>query len=142
MENWLTIEQVAEILEVSKDTVRRRIKSGEIEAEKRVGNFGLQWMVNADKFNKAMQSVEVVPVTRAVSVAELEQSMQRVIASAVTQAVKAETIAIREEMVEIKEELATTRNSLEGHYKIVDERLRQIIDEKKSSQGFWRRLFK
>ena len=36
----LTIKQAAEVLEVSTSTVRRRIKSGELAAEKRKTSYG------------------------------------------------------------------------------------------------------
>lgn len=139
VENWITIEQCAELLDCSKDTIRRRIKSGEIDAEKRVGNFGLQWMIDADKINKAMQDIAVVPVTRAVSIAELEQAMQKTIASAVTSAVQAEITPLKEHIQVLNEKLDKQDELLKNHYRLVDERLRALSDEKPKS--FWKRLF-
>lgn len=114
MENWLNIGQVAEILEVSKDTVRRRIKSGEIEAEKRLGKNGEQWMIDGDKLQKAMQEIEVVPVSRAVSVAELEQAMRKAIAAAVSEAVNAEVAPLHEQMEKMAETIARQEEMLKA----------------------------
>ena len=141
MGDWLTIEQVAEILDCSKDTVRRRIKSGEIDAEKRIGNFGLQWMIDSDKFNKVMQVVDVVPVTRSISIAELEGAMQRTIANAVSSAVKAEIQPLKEHMQILNEKLDRQEQMLNNHYRMVDERLRLLSEPKQQPKSFWQRLF-
>jgi excisionase family DNA binding protein len=138
MENWITIDECAKLLDCSKDTVRRRIKTGEIDAEKRIGNFGLQWMINSEKINKAMQDIAVVPITRAVSVAELEQAMQKVIANAVTNAVQSEITTLREHMQMLNDKLDKQDELLKNHYKLVDERLKSSIDEKNKS--FWKKV--
>lgn len=140
MADWLTIEQVAVLLDCSKDTIRRRIKSGEIEAEKRIGDYGLQWMIDSEKFHKAMQKIDVVPVTRSVTVAELEQTMQRTIASAVTNAVQAEIAPLKEQVQTLNDKLDRQEDALKNHYKLVDERLRTLSEVKDKS--WWQKLFK
>ena len=140
MGDWLTIEQVAEILDCSKDTVRRRIKTGEIDAEKRIGNFGLQWMVDADKFNKVMQVVDVVPVTRSVSVAELEGAMQKAISNAVASALQAELQPLKDHVQILNDKLDKQDEALKNHYQLVDERLRALQDKQKP-KSWWQRLF-
>lgn len=132
----------AELLDCSKDTVRRRIKTGEIEAEKRIGNFGLQWMVDADKFNKVMQITDVVPVTRAVSISELEGAMQRSIANAVSSAVKAEITPLKEHIELLNEKLDKQEEMLKIHYRLVDEKLRSLAEPKEQPKSFWGKFFK
>jgi len=139
MGEWLTIDQVADLLECSKDTVRRRIKSGEIDAEKRIGNYGLQWMVDADKFNKVMQVVDAVPVTRSVSVAELEQAMQKAIANAVSSAVNTEIKPLQENIDLLNDKLDKQEEMLKNHYRLVDERLRSLSAVKENNETFWER---
>lgn len=144
MDEWLTIEQCAELLKVSKDTIRRRIKTGEIDAEKKIGDYGLQWMIDADKINKSMQSIEVVPITRSVSVAELEQAMARTIASAVSNAVsnavKAEVEPLRAEVQALNDKLDKQDEALKNHYQLVDERLRALHDVKQNERSWWQRF--
>lgn len=41
----LTIKETAELLEVSPDTIRRRIKDNKIKAEKVDGKYGKQWEI-------------------------------------------------------------------------------------------------
>jgi len=142
MAEWLTIEQCADLLKVSKDTIRRRIKSKEIEAEKQIGDYGLQWMIPAETINKAMQDIEVIPVTRSVSVAELEQAMARTIASAVTSAVQAELQPLKEQVQVLNEKLDKQDVMLNEHYKMVDERLRLLnIKNDIKPKSWWGKLF-
>lgn len=141
MDEWLTIEQCAELLKVSKDTIRRRIKTGEIDAEKKIGDYGLQWMIDKAAINRAMQNIEVVPITRSVSVAELEQAMQRTIASAVSNAVKAEIEPLKAEVQALNEKLDRQDEALKNHYQLVDERLRALHEVKQQSKSFWQKLF-
>jgi len=136
----LTIDQASQLLGVSKDTVRRRIKAGELQAEKHAGPYGEQWMLPDFQFTQARLVQDVVPVTRQVTVAELQGAMQMVINETVHQAVKEETIALREEVLSLKEQLEATQNSLDGHFKLVDNRLRQIVEQPKQ-RSFWSRLF-
>lgn len=125
MDKWLTIEQTADMLGLSKDTIRRRIRSKEIVAEKQVGNYGLQWMVDADKLNKAMQAVDVAQVSRAVSVAELETAVTSAIAK-----------VVRDEIQPLKEQLEKQQEMLDNHYRLIDERLREVSRPK----SLWQRI--
>jgi excisionase family DNA binding protein len=149
-EGLMSIEQVAQLLNVSKDTVRRRIKKGELVAEKHIGAYGEQWFLPENQFDTARMIQDVVPVTRSVSVSELQAVMQKALAETVTQAVQQETATIREEtgklMEEIKslkEQLATVQSNTTEHYRLVDERLRQLMETKKEppKQSLWSRLF-
>lgn len=160
-EGLMSIEQVAQLLNVSKDTVRRRIKIGELVAEKHIGAYGEQWFLPENQFDTARMIQDVVPVTRSVSVSELQAVMQKALSETVTQAVQQETAAIREEteairktaeeqtgrlMEEIqslKEQLATAQSHTAEHYRLVDERLRQLMETKKEEpkQSLWSRLF-
>lgn len=119
-DDLLTIEQAAKLINVSKDTIRRRIKTGELEAEKHPGPYGDQWLLPSFQFEQAAMIKDVVPMTRQVSVAELQQAMQRVIADAVTQAVRAETAELKEKVAILEEKLDATSHSLDDHYALVD----------------------
>lgn len=137
MENeLLTIPQAAQLLNVCKDTVRRRIKLGEIKAEKREGPYGEQWVLPADQFNQAAVIQDVIPLTRQVSVAELQAAMRHVIA----EVVKEETAEMKAEVANLKEQIEATQGLLDGHYKLVDERLRQVMDTK-IKKSWWTRMF-
>lgn len=142
-EGLMSIEQVAQLLNVSKDTVRRRIKIGELVAEKHIGAYGEQWFLPENQFDTARMIQDVVPVTRSVSVSELQAVMQKALAETVTQAVQEETGKLMEEIKSLKEQLATVQSNTAEHYRLVDERLRQLMETKKEppKQSLWSRLF-
>ena len=170
----LTIEQTAQLLGVSKDTVRRRIRSGEYQAAKRIGVYGEEWRLPESQFIKKdelpageiiqaepMDGQMVVPAGRQVTVAELEQAMQRLMQNAANkamqQAMQEQTNKIKEELNETKAELQeelreaketidvlterinTQGAALNSHFKLVDERLRAIA-EKNKKKSLWARI--
>ena len=55
-----TIKEVAEILEVSKSTVRRRIKSGKIKAHKEKSPYGEQYFIPADEIDQPTVENEIL----------------------------------------------------------------------------------
>lgn len=139
-DDLLTIEQAAQLLKVSKDTIRRRIKANEVQAEKHPGPYGDQWLLPSFQFEQAAMIQDVIPMTRQVSVAELQQAMQRGIADAVAHAMKAETAELKEKLSILEEKLDATNNILDGHYRLVDERLRQVM-ENNQKRSLWSKLF-
>lgn len=57
-----TIKQAAEILEVSKSTIRRRIKSGSIDANKEEGPYGEQYFIPEAELDHAVAENDIVEV--------------------------------------------------------------------------------
>lgn len=138
-ENMMTIDQVSQLLNVSRDTVRRRIKAGELQAEKHNGPYGEQWMLPEAQFDQARMIQDVVPVTRSVTVAELHGVMQKVMAETVAQAVQAETKALTDQIEELKRQLSAGQSTQENQYRAIGDRLDQIAESNK--KPFWQRLF-
>lgn len=99
--DYLTITEAAEKLGVSKDTIRRRIKKGEITAELRDGPYGHQYYIPLDGLAKAVQIVNVTEVENVVPLDKLLQMAQEVISENVTQEIQ----SLREELAATKEEL-------------------------------------
>ena len=53
-DDFLTITEAAKALDVSKDTIRRRIKAGEIKAEKRPSPYGEQYYLSPFRVNRCV----------------------------------------------------------------------------------------
>lgn len=73
-----TIKQAAEVLEVSTSTVRRRIKSGELAAEKRKTSYGQQYFIPKKELDRAITDKDVVDiqeVSRPISQEELKNTL-------------------------------------------------------------------
>ncbi len=61
MQDYYTIKEFAEILKVSKDTIRRRIKAGEIAAEKKIGFYGEEYHIPGDQLGAYIsEEVQIV----------------------------------------------------------------------------------
>lgn len=104
IEKELTIEQVAELMNCSKDTVRRKIKKGEITAVKRTdGPYGDQYFINENDLNIAMEIHEVIPVERNLSVQDFTKALDSILAK---------------HMAPMQQELATLSN---GNRALIDE---------------------
>ena len=85
-EEFYTIKQAAEILNVNPATIRRRIKSGELKAVLIEGVYGNQYMIPTEQINPSTQPIaytDVVQTTRQITMSELEgvisHSIQRAI---------------------------------------------------------------
>lgn len=101
MEGYLTIKEVAERLEVSERTVRRRIKSREIPAELLEGQYGQQYFIPKDFINKTEVITEVVKVNRVHEVQALTATIVKVLDEAFREQ-NEELKAMRSEVAELK----------------------------------------
>jgi excisionase family DNA binding protein len=150
IEKELTIEQVAELLSCSKDTVRRKIKKGEITAIKRTGAYGDQFFIPEESLNLAMEIHEVIPVERNLSVQDFTSALDNVLREYMLP-VQQELTTLGNQNEALKREIATLHDSLNAieerqrereatHFDLVDQRLKDISME--SKKGFWARLFR
>lgn len=129
MEGHYSVKQAAEILGVSTKTIRNRITTGQLKAVWEDRGKGMsQWWIPMETINAATQTVEVVPVTRQISPAEVGQIIQM----AVEEAVQKELTKFREEM----DARADQRDQ-----KLM-EAIRMIQEERRERQKtWWQRLF-
>ena len=101
----LTIKETAKALDVSEQTIRRRITKGEIPAEKMVSEFGERWLIPISFIEVATATVDVVPVTRQVSVAEIEKALTGII----DEVVQKHTKSLQEEIHLLRLQVALLR---------------------------------
>jgi excisionase family DNA binding protein len=94
-----TIRETAELLGVSEATVRRRIKAGELSAEKRPGPFGDQWFIA----EKALE--EAAATLTAAVVYEDKPITQAAVREAVLEALESRDKALQERLDRIEETL-------------------------------------
>ncbi|GAB6178949.1 hypothetical protein JCM14036_02680 [Desulfotomaculum defluvii] len=82
-DDLLSLDEAAERLGVHKETVRRRIRRGEIKAEKINGPFGEQYFVPESEIRTAQKIVDVIPVAKEITPQEfiilLDQATKRAI---------------------------------------------------------------
>lgn len=122
-ESFLTISQAARSLGVSKDTVRRRIKKGELNAQKLNGPYGMAYYIREQDLARAQQITEVVPVSRQISPVQLQKI--------ISDAVEPGQDEIRQELQELREEIKSLNRQLKE----------SELTSKNPKQPWWKRLF-
>ena len=128
-EKHLSIQETAEALGVSKDTVRRRIKKGQIHAEKFNGPYGLQYYIPESELSPA-EINELIEVNRSLTPQEIKEVVQ--------QAYAEQQGEIKQEIEGLKEQVNKLQKQLERR----DQELLQAIRElQEKKQHWWKRLF-
>lgn len=133
-EQTLTIKQTAEVLNVHIDTVRSRIKRGEIFARMVKSPYGQQWEIPAAQFNAPMHTIEAVTVTKTVTVADLQGVLH--------ECVKEQTHQLREEIQMLQQQVALQGQLLKEQndmLKVFAEEHRQ--QQPQQQKSFLQRLF-
>lgn len=109
----VTIKQAAKLLKISEQTVRRRINKGEIPAKKEMTEFGEVWFIPADFITAASSTVEVVSLTREVSLGEMERVMTYAIEEAVKKVMDEKVAPLHEEIRQLRAQLSEYHLRLE-----------------------------
>ena len=82
MNSLMTLDEAAQSLGVTKTTIRRRIKRGELHAIKKIGPYGEQYFVPRNEISTVQEVTDVVPVTRQVNLLTLGDVIEQAIVSA------------------------------------------------------------
>jgi len=153
----ITLREVAERLGVSLITVRRMVKDGRLKAELRDGPRGPCYYVDESEIQTAQELVDVVPVSRPVSVEALADAVADAVAARIADIVSTrvqetleasaeEQARTRAEMEALRQELAASREAQERIERSIEERdrklmevLRELTERKK--RPWWRRIF-
>ncbi len=78
----MTIDEVAQSLGVTKTTIRRRIKRGELLAVKKMGPYGEQYYVPESEVKTIREVTDVLPVTRQISLPTFTETLEKAIVAA------------------------------------------------------------
>ena len=141
MSEPLSIKEAAARLGVNPKTIRRRIESGELAAEKLEGANGLQWMIRPEALDKeaARKAVEprerkstAINTLRASELAEMVSELQKQV-SATQGLIENQTHQIEE----LKAELRDSRGQLaQLHDQVI-----KALPAPEEKKGLWQRIF-
>jgi excisionase family DNA binding protein len=106
----MTLDDVAHSLGVTKTTIRRRIKRGELHAVKKMGSYGDQYFVSRNEISTVQEVTNVVPVTRQVNLMALSAVIEQAIATA-NEPLKKELI---DRIEKVSVEIASIKQQNEG----------------------------
>lgn len=101
-----TIKEAAELLELSTSTIRRRIKSGQLEANKKETKFGPQYFIPGKEINRATSEEEVVEVketTQPVPIEDFKNNMLRAVREQNEEMFNHKFNELKEELIEARE---------------------------------------
>lgn len=122
-----TIKEVAEALEKSKSTIRRKIKSGEIKATKKKTRYGETYFIPANEIKHPNMVQDVVEFENKLSKNELIQAIREVAGTGGNLPVEMKDTLekLKEEQQEIKEQ---QKQLNEKYDKLLQEIQRLIIE--------------
>lgn len=138
-----TIEEAAQIYGVSKDTIRRKIRSRAICAYKESGRHGEQWYIPPEQLesiypkqtpSKGIQHIqEIKPSVPDINIEEIRQMIESALEDTVRK-------AVHEEMHVLHHRLDEQDRLMQEHYALVDRALRKSL-KKPEKIPLWKRLF-
>ncbi len=146
-DDYMTIKQVAQLLECSEKTIRNRIAKGEILADKIKGPYGEQYCIPRDQFEVATTVQDVVTIDNTLELkqfgsilsAMLEEQNRKVLNE--LEWIKEQLFTMDEENKNLKTDMKKLQ---ENHYKELDNKLidiRERMIKQKEKKGFFARLF-
>ncbi|ACB86499.1 helix-turn-helix domain-containing protein [Natranaerobius thermophilus] len=121
----ITVKEAAEALGVSRDTVMRRIRRGEMKAVKREGSYGDQWFIPASEL-QIYDMQEVVTVQKSMSPEQVQNIMQKAIRENIENMKEELREEVREDM---KEEMESLKQTIEDRDQKLVENLRNRLDQ-------------
>lgn len=126
---YIGIVEAARLLGVSRDTVRRKIASGEYGAKKVTGPYGEQWQLEAAQFNKPTYTEEVAAVTKQISLVELYNAIGR----GTREAFREEAAQLKQDNEELRKQVSEMQEELQNQRDL----LQQLVYQQKEKQLAW-----
>lgn len=127
---YFSVKEAAQMLNCTTKTIRNRIDRKELKAiYHKIGIGQSQYLIPKAGINVATITTDVVPVSRAVSIGELKESIKAEI--------REENNILRREISELRmaqKEIVITQDRIENFLKERDEKLMQIIRERQHEQ--------
>lgn len=141
-DKYMTVKEAAEALKISEQTVKRRIRAKEYKAEKRAlpGANNYMWVIPRNQIMAAMNIIDTVPVSRIVTVAELQAAMESSVSVVVSKAIQEETDGLKEQMQDLQKQLKEQQAVNEAYQRRIEKLL--LEQEQQGPRGsLWSRLF-
>ena len=130
-EYTITVEKAAEILNCSKKTVYRKLRSGDLNGKKLEVKTGLKWFISSDALDKAIMETEVIDIAeveKEISLEEFENKFQKMLHT------------VSEEVRNVIQE--ENQNSNDHIREIIREEIQQALKKQPEKKGLWNKLIK
>ena len=116
----------------------RRYESKAVEVMRMIAE-GFKNNLPAEVVEEQLQAEFGIP-TQPQAITQQQNSVSPKVLEIIGQQSKQLAVAM-EQIQELRTEQRQIKEQLDGHYRLVDERLRKVMEEKQESKGFWQRLF-
>ena len=135
MKDELTIREAAEILELSPSTVRKRIKRGDIEAEKKPSKYGETYYIPSEEIDRAFREKDVLEFENRLPVEKEE------VINELAEALESRNKQLMEDVVENigksieaqNEQLESQQKQIEKQQEAIEELTEQVKELKEQS---------
>jgi len=118
----MTLDEAAQSLGVTKTTIRRRIKRGEVHAIKKQGPYGEQYFVPRNEISTVQEVTDVIPVTQQINLLALGNIIEQAVSLA-NEPLKKEFM---ERINEISIEIASIKQHEGGTLKNIAELQKEV----------------
>lgn len=102
---FVTVEEAAKQLNVNPETIRRRIRKGEIKAQLIFGPHGDQYQIPVNELT--VQEAQIIPIS------QLSPNVVNQLTGIMQQVIEAQTEPLRQEIMEAKAETAAVKEKME-----------------------------
>ena len=130
----IDVNQAKEILDVSRKTIYRRLKSGELDGKKVPTDNTMKWMINENDIQQAKrvkESVEVVEVEENISKEQLLNSIQEAVNAHLSEDMK-------KTEDNIKESIKRQNEQLQEEIKTLTEKVDQL--QQQQNKNLWDKI--
>lgn len=123
-DGYLTIEEAAEHMNCSKATIRRRIKSGQYQAELRPTPFGDQFFINPIELTGAIRAIQTLQISQPITKDELQTMIEK------QSLFLAEIIKEQQKKIEtLEKEIKDLKAYTEGYTNSIGQREKRFMDK-------------
>jgi len=140
-ERVLSIQEAANALGVSRDTVRRRIKKGEIPAEKISGPYGNMYYIREKDLAYAQHITDVVAVNRELSAEQVRELMEEAVAKQVEARLVSAIQPLVDELRRLHQQGVHDEESVQQRLDALIEEIAELKGVVESKTPWWKRLF-
>lgn len=134
---YYSVKEAAQVLGLSDKTVRRRLDKGEIEGIWHEVKPGLScWLIPKDSIRVSTTTLDTIPLTRAVSLAEVVQAVKAQMREE-NALILAENAQIKDELQALRGEVKEGQKRLEKSLLERDEKLMNFIRERQNKPKTW-----
>jgi excisionase family DNA binding protein len=145
MKNEIGVNKASQILGVSKKTIYNKLRSGELNGEKKKTKFGEKWVMDKEEVKNYKNSpvsenevVEIEQVNELVSINEFKRDLSEIHSKQLEEQLDKAVKALNEQNKQDKEEIIEKLDKQQEINEQLLEKIQQLQEEK--NQSLWAKI--